>query len=125
MLYGERYAYENGVLPYEATDLRFGVVDVTISGVQVIDDVLYVTGSNFTEFSRIKINDRIYETVIVSDSELMLLDTDSLPSLRSPLSVSVAQVNSVEKVLTETEVMLVDLSSYLNRRGGGIFDLFY
>ncbi|MGI6205484.1 MAG: LTA synthase family protein [Anaerovoracaceae bacterium] len=54
MLYGESYA-TNGV-KYEKTDMTFGIDDITIDGLSVVGDKLYVTGQNFTEASKIFIN---------------------------------------------------------------------
>ncbi len=69
MLYGERYAWggkEN--YPYKTTDLKMGVKDVTISNVTVNDEgTVTVSGKQFTEYSRILINDKTVDTLFIDN----------------------------------------------------------
>jgi len=125
MLYGERYAYIDNILPYLPTDIKYGVAPVEIRGVSSESNILHVYGSNFTEFSRIKIGGIVYDTVLISDSELMLISSASLILPEASAMISVAQVDSNGYVITETEGINVDLSQYaVSDNWGGILKQF-
>ena len=74
MLYGEKYLYES-IKPYERIDMRLGLYDITIDSVAYnnIDGSITVKGENFTEFSRILINDDRQETMYVDENTLMII----------------------------------------------------
>ncbi len=69
MLYGEKFAWggkEN--YPYKTTDLKMGVKDVTISDVTLNEDgTVTITGEQFTEYSRILVNNKTVDTVFVDN----------------------------------------------------------
>ena len=52
MLYGEQYVY-GGINPYEKTDLRMGVKDISITDTYESGGQIYVKGNNFTAFSKV------------------------------------------------------------------------
>jgi len=68
MLYGNQYIYgENKIEP---SDIRYGIRDINVLGVSYVDDEVWVVGSNFTQYSRVFINDEEYTTEYYSDSLL-------------------------------------------------------
>lgn len=82
MLYGDLECF-NGVNPYTKTELKMGTVSIQISEAHFVpapqeseateEDVsasIVVTGSNFTPFSKIQVNDTIYETTFINRSML-------------------------------------------------------
>lgn len=74
MLYGERYIY-GGVNPYEPTKMQMGVNEIAISDVYMDENGQFVVkGQNFTEYSRVKINDKPYETTYVDANTLIVPD---------------------------------------------------
>lgn len=73
MLYGDRAVWD-GISPYLPTDLRFGVRDIRIHGVRAVGSSLYLSGDNFTPFSRVLIGDDITETIYVDKTTLLLPD---------------------------------------------------
>lgn len=75
MLYGERYIYD-GTNPFIATDLKMGVKDINILSVSTDNDQIYVYGENFTEASKVSINENNVDTIFIDKSTLQVLNTD-------------------------------------------------
>jgi len=108
MLYGDMEVYD-GVNPYEETELRMGVEDIEIKNVYIkysqvteSEPVLYVTGKNFTEWSRIVINGKEVETMYLNNQ---LLAATQIPKSELDEEVyyfSVRQAGSDDIVLSET-----------------------
>lgn len=62
-LYGELEVFD-GIDPYVATDVQMGAVPITVSGAKRSDTGILVSGRGFTEYSRVMINDREYDSVL-------------------------------------------------------------
>ena len=78
LLYGERYAY-GGKSSYKKTKMRLGLSDVTLDGLELIsetDDTYYITGTNFTPSSQIKLNGEWHDTVFINTTKLMITGTE-------------------------------------------------
>ena len=74
MLYGEQYIYD-GINPYEPTKLQMGVNEILISDVFNDEEGnLIIKGQNFTNYSRVKINDSAYETTYIDSNTLKVSD---------------------------------------------------
>ncbi|MDE5977999.1 MAG: sulfatase-like hydrolase/transferase, partial [Turicibacter sp.] len=74
MLYGNQYIYGN-TNPYAPTKMQMGVNEILISDVyQDEDGNFIVKGENFTEYSRVKINDTDYATTYIDSNTLMVPD---------------------------------------------------
>ena len=108
MLYGDMEVYD-GVNPYEPTDLRMGIEDITIQTVfvkysQVTDSepLLYVTGKNFTEWSRIVINGKEVETIYLNSQLLAASEIPKSEEDEELYYFSVRQAGSDDIVLSET-----------------------
>ena len=108
MLYGDMEVY-GGVNPYEPTDLRMGAEDITIQTVfvkysQVTDSepLLYVTGKNFTEWSRIVINGKEVETIYLNSQLLAASEIPKSEEDEEMYYFSVRQAGSDDIVLSET-----------------------
>ena len=65
ILYGDHYVY-GGENPYPATDLRMGTQDVVINRIYNIDGKCYVSGNNFTKWSKIYLNGEKVKTKYIS-----------------------------------------------------------
>jgi phosphoglycerol transferase MdoB-like AlkP superfamily enzyme len=74
MLYGEQYIYD-GINPFVATDLKMGVEDINILSVSTSDNQIYINGENFTESSRVTINENSVDTIFIDESTLKVPNT--------------------------------------------------
>ncbi len=110
MLYGERYAYPENELPYAPTELVYGVEPIEVTNALPEDNVLTVYGRNFTEFSKVKINGKLYDTVVESSEVVKVMKTAALQNLSEPMVISVAQVDSTGNLLGETSGITVDFN---------------
>lgn len=102
LLYGDKYATK-GENPYKPTEIKLGLKDVKVSSVTPMYDALgtvYVYGSNFTNYSKVYINDEKQDTVFIDPDTLMIV----YPELKSGDQLSVYQQNSDEHVLSKTEI---------------------
>lgn len=78
LLYGEKYAYD-GVDPYERTDMRLGLYDISLDSVELVSWVDYtyrIKGANFTPSTEVKLNGEWYDTVFINSSTLMITGTE-------------------------------------------------
>ncbi len=62
----------DGKLPFKATDLKLGIIDVTITDVYIFGDHIYVKGTGFTKASQIFVNGSNEETEYIDDNTLIL-----------------------------------------------------
>ena len=75
MLYGERFAF-GGTLPFERVHVTMGIREIRIDGVsphpgdRFGDDLLTVSGGNFTPFSVVCVNGRAVQTSFISEGKL-------------------------------------------------------
>lgn len=109
MLYGGMEVFE-GENPYEPADMQMGLEEVHISEVYVRDSIvaeeeqlLYVSGRNFTEWSKIYIDMEEVETIFLTDR---LLAAKNLPENKTGVYyIKVAQQGADEIILSETEAV--------------------
>jgi len=97
MLYGENYALGT---PYQPTEIKMGIKDITIDGMYMEDDVFYVTGENFTEYSCILIDGKRTNTKFIDSNTLSTID---LPENGDPIVVG--QMSSKKEILSETNTI--------------------
>jgi len=72
MLYGEKYVY-GGQNIYEPSDMKFGVRNVEITGIEqdtVDDSYITITGNYFTKYSRIYLDGEYVDTEFVDTNHL-------------------------------------------------------
>lgn len=102
ILYGERYCY-HGKDKYPASDLQMGVVETDIYRYeQNADGSLSVYGKNFTNWSRIYVNDEKMPTTFVTDHKL-ILPAESAAGLADGDVLKVCQVGSSDTIFRTTE----------------------
>ena len=100
MLYGEHYSYPDQEL-HEAADMAMGLYDAEIvSGFIDRDGVLNVVGRNFTNWSRIYINDDKISTVFVNDT---ILQTKNTSELEDGDIIKVCQLGSKNTIFRSTK----------------------
>ena len=92
ILYGERYCYPNGISPYPATEIVMGIDDVIIENIQLSEDgeEYIITGKNFTQWSRVYINNNKVKPTYISGTQL----TIDASSLKNDATVVISQVGS-------------------------------
>ena len=73
MLYGEKVTY-NGVNPYEPTQLKMGIDDISIRTVSAIENSAYIIGTNFTKWSHVFVNGKKQETKFIDKNILIAED---------------------------------------------------
>ena len=72
ILYGEKYIYD-GVDKYPPTDLQMGVDPIGLKDVaSTDDDTVVITGSNFTPWSKVFVNNEKVATTFVNDTTLTI-----------------------------------------------------
>ena len=109
MLYGDREVFE-GENPYEPADMQMGLEEIHISEVYVRESLLtegeqllYVAGQNFTEWSKVYINMEEAETIFLTDR---LLAARNLPESKTGVYyIKVAQQGADDIILSETEAI--------------------
>lgn len=98
MLYGNETIF-NGESPYVASDLQMGIDKIKITGIENSDDKLYVKGENFTEYSKVFLNDTELETTYIDDKTLSIAATD----LNSGDTFKVGQKGDDKAILSYTD----------------------
>ncbi len=94
ILYGEHYVY-NGGNPYPASDLVMGTQDVVVKNVTETEEYFYISGENFTKWSKAFVDDSRVSTGYIS-SKLLRIDKESLPEGYHKLVVN--QLGSSETI---------------------------
>jgi phosphoglycerol transferase MdoB-like AlkP superfamily enzyme len=111
LLYGEKKAY-NGETPYKPTKLKLGIDKISASYIKCFGEMvdvnkqtymLFVYGTNFNTFSKIKINGEEYETMFVSEN--VLSTTCELPKHND--MITVVQKAETGELLSESDGIVV------------------
>ena len=90
ILYGKQYVYEN-TDPIEAGYMEMGVKDVTVKNiVQHLDDTFSIYGENFTQGSKVFVNEEKQKTTFMNNTRLELKEC----TLKEGDLITVAQVGS-------------------------------
>ena len=98
MLYGEHYVY-NGEVPFERTLIQMGIEEIQVTRIAKRYNHVYVTGKNFTENSKVFLNNEYVDTIYVDNKTLKLKDL----SLRYGDTITVKQITGTGKTLSETD----------------------
>ena len=105
MLYGDLQAFE-GEIPYAPTELVMGSEPIVIESADFRYHRLLVTGRNFTEYSRIVLNEAVLQTAYI-DSEHVVAVLDEWPADETGAPVRgfcVAQLTKDGLELSRTEM---------------------
>ncbi|MBQ8315468.1 MAG: sulfatase-like hydrolase/transferase [Lachnospiraceae bacterium] len=110
VLYGSYESYE-GILPFQPTDLQFGIVPISIRTVLFQNNLkdyycLFINGENFTPYSMAYINDEPCVTTYINPQLISV--TGFEPS--EELIIRVAQVGNDSYPLSYTEPFTVTVS---------------
>ena len=114
VLYGSYESYD-GVLPFQPTDLQFGILPISIRTVLLKNELidyfcLFINGENFTPYSIAYINDEPCTTTYINPKLISV--TGFKPS--EELTIRVAQVgkDSYPLSFTESVTLAVPLEDY-------------
>ncbi len=99
MLYGKGYIYGEKN-PFKATEMRMGVKPIKIDEIVQIGEDFYIKGQNFTEFSKISLDDEVLKTVFLGPT-ILSLNEEVDPKDASRMKVS--QVEKNKEILSTTE----------------------
>jgi hypothetical protein len=106
MLYGEKYAFggkEN--YPYKTTEIKMGIKEITINNVQYDEEgILTITGENFTEFSKITLNEKKLNTVFIDNNTLV---TENPTDIVAGDLLTVVQTTTSGEILSSTKLYLI------------------
>lgn len=97
MLYGDHLVYD-GASPYQKTDMQLGILPISISSASYSSGILTLSGENFTEASRIRINHNTCSTEFISPTELRA----EVSRLSSGDEITVAQAADILTLLGES-----------------------
>lgn len=116
MLKGKNYALGNDVP--EPTELVLGTKPISITSVSVYDDIMFVSGQNFTKDSHVFIDERRYDTVYINDTLLLAKDID----IEGGCEIYVAQLSDGSTLLSHTDSYFFDVEGTVTDISGVIED---
>lgn len=115
ILYGNRYTYGKKDL-FPASDLVMGVQDVVIQNFSVDNKILYITGENFTRWSKVFVNGEKVSTTYIDNSHLKI----SINSLSEGTnSIVVNQMGSSETIFRSSNEMNFDKPEVIEDTNSG------
>lgn len=104
ILYGEKYVYGQS-RPYSRRVMAMGVKPIILDSVEKVNDhTYYIHGKNFTQSSRLTVNDEYYETSYVSDETLLVTDVTLTPG--DWINVGQLSKSGSGKILSHTNTLV-------------------
>ena len=98
LLYGDQIAY-GGVSPYEKTDMKMGLEEITVNEVVFGDTTVEILGSGFTEYSVVYINGKRNENTAFDSPERLLIPNNPR-LLRPDAEIRVCQTGEDRVILS-------------------------
>lgn len=102
MLYGDQTIY-GGTSPYIATNLQMGVDKIKVNGILTSGENIYIQGENFTEYSKVFLNDTELETTYVDVKNLSISTT----TLNAGDEIKVGQKGDDKVILSYSEPYVI------------------
>ncbi len=99
-LYGKLMAYDGK--PFPPTEMSMGSRPITVTGTRVEKEYLYITGENFTSFSRVALDGWSKDTEFVDSHTLRIKDKDPAKLLKKTESITVRQLSITNEQLSES-----------------------
>lgn len=103
MLYGDQTIY-GGTSPYIATNLQMGVDKIKVNGILTSGENIYIQGENFTEYSKVFLNDTELETTYVDEKNLSISTT----TLNAGDEIKVGQKGDDKVILSYSEPYVIE-----------------
>lgn len=104
ILYGDHYVYGGGN-PYPASDLVMGTQEVVIHKLREQGDYFFVSGENFTKWSKVFINGSKVSTTYIS-SRLLRFKSEYMPEGSNEVAVN--QMGSSDTVFRSSNTVLYE-----------------
>lgn len=108
MLYGENTQF-GGEKPYVKKDMRMGTLPITLDGIKVMGESLYIQGQGFTEKSKVFINGEKLSTTMLSQYSLMV----NKATLKDGDEITVGQSSSKREVLSYSDPIIYNEKEHL------------
>nr|WP_294485595.1 LTA synthase family protein [uncultured Anaerosporobacter sp.] len=102
MLYGDQTIF-GGTSPYIATNLQMGVDKIKVNGILTSGDNIYIQGENFTEYSKVFLNNTEIETTYVDEKNLSISTT----TLNAGDEIKVGQKGDDKVILSYSEPYII------------------
>lgn len=108
ILYGKQYIY-GGENPYKKADMKLGLKDVVLTGIESAGDGnYYIYGENFTQSSKLEINKELVEkTVFINANTLIVSGVDI--AIGDKIDVAQQSNSSTARVLTRSEQIVYQI----------------
>lgn len=110
MLYGNKEVFD-GENPYQETEMKMGIRPIEITEVSTdvyaeeeVELMAYIYGNNFTEWSKVLINEKEVETIFLNSNLLVAMDIGKIPLKDGGYDVIVCQQDGDGLTLSQTEV---------------------
>ncbi|MDD3339157.1 MAG: LTA synthase family protein [Lachnospiraceae bacterium] len=104
ILYGKQYVYSQSN-PFSPMVLRLGINQVVLDNIEpVVSGTYYINGKNFTQSSKVEINEEIVDTTFVNSERLMI--TDATIENHDWIDVAQQSNSSTAKVLSRTNSLI-------------------
>lgn len=99
MLYGDQTIYSE-ISPYEPSDMQMGVQKIEIDDVTYDEETqtLVIRGDNFTEWSKVYVNNKEQKTLFINESRLQVADIE----IEDEDKIIVGQQTEDKEVLSST-----------------------
>jgi len=107
ILYGDKYLYD-GLQPYERTNMRMGVKDITVASALLRKDTVIVRGENFTPYSVVYVKGKPLDTLFI-DSHTLTAQKGLLTRLDEDEHIRVCQVDADGTVLSAAAEVLLTI----------------
>lgn len=95
MLYGKRYLYEQ-TNPFLRTEIKMGIDDIIVTSVLQDQELVFVQGENFTEYSAIYVNGDIVESKYLDENTIQIADY----KMENEDVITVCQIGNNQTVLS-------------------------
>ena len=106
MLYGEKYIYDL-IEPYQRVDMRLGLYDIKINSISYNASTgsIIARGDNFTNFSKIIINNERYPTTYIDEHTIMIIPDEVSEPPQIGDVFTVAQIDKDKHELSRSNVI--------------------
>ena len=106
MLYGNKYLY-GGESPYQRTNMRMGVKEITAQSALLRDEYVIVRGEGFTPYSAVYVSGKALDTTYV-DAQLLVAKLGLLDKAEPGEQVLICQVAEDGTVLSAAAPVLIE-----------------
>lgn len=103
MLYGDKYLFD-GNSPYQRTNMRMGVQNITVDEAALRDEYVIVRGDHFTPYSTVYLRGKALDTTYV-DAQMLVAKLGLLAKAEAEDQVLICQVSDDGTVLSAADAV--------------------